>query len=152
MRDSLSNGDPELEHLLVNYIQCIFMMKGTSEGALFVLFDQGLFAHYPLNAPSCLASPSFPLPVSFIFGRHDWVTAEGCQDVILSNKWRACGQSQMHVVSKSDHNLASDNPEELARLLIDDLTGAITHKFDSKIEMYYLDEAASSYRSKFFSQ
>lgn len=56
----------------------------------------------------------------------------------------------MHVVPKSDHNLASDNPEELAQLLIDDLTGAITHRFDSKLEMYYLEDATSSLRSKFF--
>ena len=45
----------------------------------------------------------------------------------------------MHVVRNSDHNLACDNPEELARVIIGDLKGTITHKFDIKLEMYYLD-------------
>lgn len=68
-------------------------MRGTSEAALFVLFDFGLYAHSPLNSPSNLASAEFDRPVSFIFGKHDWVTAEGCQDVIMANKYRASGQS-----------------------------------------------------------
>ena len=115
------------------------MLRGTSEAALFVLFELGLFAHDPLNVRTRLATPNFPLPVSFIFGKHDWVSAEGCQDVLMSNKFRESGQSQMHVVTKSDHNLAIDNPAELARLIIGDLTGKLTHKFDSKLEMYYLE-------------
>ena len=72
---------------------CIFLMRGSSEAALFLLFDYGLFAHDPLNSESKLATPDFDLPVSFIFGKHDWVTAEGCEDVILSNRYRASGQS-----------------------------------------------------------
>ena len=44
----------------------------------------------------------------------------------------------MHVVPKSDHDLVSDNPEELASVIIGDLNGTITHKFDRKLEMYYL--------------
>ena len=102
-------------------------MRGTSEAALFVLFDFGLFAHDPLNSPTSLASSKFPLPVSFIFGKHDWVTSEGCQDVLLANHYRSTGESQLHVVPKSDHDLASDNPEELAKMIIGDLNGTITH-------------------------
>ena len=113
-------------------------MRGTSEAALFVLFDFGLFAHDPLNKPSTLACSNFPLPISFIFGQHDWVSSEGSQDVILANRYRQTGESQLHVVPKSNHDLMSDNPTELARVLIGDLQGTITHKFDSKLEMYYL--------------
>jgi len=43
------------------------------------------------------------------------------------------------VVAKSDHNLACDNPEALARVIIDDLQGNLTHRFDTKIELYYLE-------------
>ena len=46
----------------------------------------------------------------------------------------------MHVVTKSDHNLAAHNPEELSRIIIADLKGEITHKFEVKIEMYYLED------------
>lgn len=136
-----ADGDSDHEELLVDYLQCIFMMRGTSEAALFVLFDFGLFAHHPLNSPQRMASSDFPLPVSFIFGKHDWVTSEGCQDVLLANKFRASGESQMHVVEKSDHNLAADNPEQLASLIVDDIKGNIKHKFDTKLEMYYMDQS-----------
>ena len=134
-----TNGDTKLEQLLIDYLQCIFLMRGTSEAALFVLFDKGLYAHEPLNSPSLLGSSKFPLPVSFIFGMHDWVTAEGCSDVLMSNKYHRTGESQMHVVPKSDHNLANDNPKDLARVIIDDLNGNLRHRFDTKVELYYLD-------------
>ena len=88
-----TNGNVELEALLVEYLYLIFLMRGTSEGALFVLFDFGLFAHSPLSMPTQLASSAFDIPVSFIFGMHDWVTAEGCQDVLMNNKYQMSGQS-----------------------------------------------------------
>ena len=77
--------------MVVDYLMCVFLMRGTSEAALFILFDVGLFAREPLCEPTMMATPSFPLPVSFIFGKHDWVTSEGCQDVILSNRFRSSG-------------------------------------------------------------
>ena len=46
----------------------------------------------------------------------------------------------MHVVRNSGHNLASDNPEDLARVIIGDLEGTIKHKFDVKLELYYLEQ------------
>ena len=88
-----TDGDERLETLLVDYLYLIFLMRGTSEGALFVLFDFGLFARYPLSLPTLLASREFDIPVSFIFGMHDWVSAEGTQDVLMSNKYQAYGQS-----------------------------------------------------------
>ena len=45
----------------------------------------------------------------------------------------------MHVVQKSDHNMHNDNPEELIRIIIGDLTGTITHQYQEKLEMYYLE-------------
>lgn len=44
----------------------------------------------------------------------------------------------MHVCDKSDHNMHSDNPTELARLIVGDLTGTITHAYEEKVEMYYV--------------
>ena len=87
----IEDDEEDHQQLLVDYLQCIFMMRGTSEAALFVLFDFGLFAHNPLNSPKTMASADFPLPVSFIFGKHDWVSSDGCQDVLLANKFRESG-------------------------------------------------------------
>lgn len=129
-----------MEAILVDYLQCIFLMRGTSEAALFVLFDFGLYAHEPLSLESSLADPYFPLPLSFIFGKHDWVSGEGSHDVINANQYKSTGESQLHVVAKAGHDLASDNPDELAKLIIGDLNGTISHKHDSKRELYYLTE------------
>ena len=106
--------DIDLAQIVTDYLMCIFLMRGTSESALFLLFEQGLFAHEPLCSPKQMANPEFSLPVSFIFGKHDWVTATGCEDVILSNKFRKSGHSQLHVINKSGHDVANDNPAALA--------------------------------------
>ena len=45
--------------------------------------------------------------------------------------------------------MASDNPKALAQIIIDDLNGTITRRFDSKIEMYYLETLKSPTKSIF---
>ena len=79
LKDLVTNemnvDDVDMARVVVDYLMCIFLMRGSSEAALFLLFDLGLFAHEPLNTPTKLATPEFDLPVSFIFGKHDWVTA-----------------------------------------------------------------------------
>ena len=56
----------------------------------------------------------------------------------------------MHVCDKADHNMHSDNPKELLRIIVGDLTGTITHQYEAKLEMYYLkgDETDQSINHK----
>lgn len=49
------------------------MRPGSTEFSLFRFFFKGLRARYGLAGPNLLASESFRVPFSFIFGEIDWV-------------------------------------------------------------------------------
>ena len=81
----------------------------------------------PLAAESALGSAAFPLPVSYIFGDQDWMgKLEGVPEGIGPKKVVDINQhpgSKLHILEDSDHNMQMDNPEGLARLMIEDLLG-----------------------------
>lgn len=56
-----------------DYMYQIFMRPGTTEFALMVCFDLGLYSKLSLGHPDKLCSKEFPIPVSFIYGAQDWV-------------------------------------------------------------------------------
>ena len=49
------------------------MRPGTTEYSLQVMFDPALQAYHPLGTDQKLASPNFPVPISFIYGEEDWM-------------------------------------------------------------------------------
>ena len=51
----------------------IFMRPGTTEYSILVMFNPGLQAYHPLGVEDKLASPTFPISVSFVYGDEDWV-------------------------------------------------------------------------------
>mgnify|MGYP001037924200 CR=1 FL=1 len=59
--------------ICADYIYHLFMREGTSEFALLVMFTQGIQAHIPLGTDDKLASPNFPVPISYVLGDVDWV-------------------------------------------------------------------------------
>lgn len=58
----------EQREILVEYLYSIFMLDGTTEYAIMVMFDSSLHAVHPLHdkLAECL------FPVSFIYGDRDW--------------------------------------------------------------------------------
>jgi hypothetical protein len=40
--------------------------------AIMVEFEAGIQARVPLTNKDKLCNPNFPLPISFIYGEHDW--------------------------------------------------------------------------------
>ena len=63
----------------------IMMRDGTTEYGIINMFNGDLQAYLPLGGPDKLASPSFPLPISFIYGAQDWMLdmEEGAADLVL---------------------------------------------------------------------
>ena len=72
-RQSDIKMDETEKEICADYIFHLFMREGTSEYALLVMFTQGIQAHEPLGTPDKLASPEFPIPISYILGDVDWV-------------------------------------------------------------------------------
>lgn len=69
--------EPELSEeerkAMVDYAYQILMRPGTSEYSIQVMFNPAIFAYLPLGTTDKLASPTFPVPISFYYGRMDWV-------------------------------------------------------------------------------
>ena len=49
------------------------MRNGTTEFAIMICFDLGFYPKLSLGHPDRLASPNFPIPISFVYGDQDWV-------------------------------------------------------------------------------
>jgi len=67
---------------MLNYMHQIFMRDGSSEYAIFICFEIGMYAKNPLEAESRLANPDLPIPISFFYGSHDWMDHRGGERVV----------------------------------------------------------------------
>ena len=92
------------------------MREGSTEYAIFICFEIGMFAHNPLEAVNRLGNPDLPIPVSFYYGDIDWMDVNGGKRVVERNQFKDI--SRVYVVSNSDHHMYLDNPEEFSRLII----------------------------------
>lgn len=111
---------------LISYLYQIFTREGTTEYALFKQFDAGLHAHKPLSASDRLSGQNISFPISIVFGDRDWMDSRGSKTIISRSKFLLSGQSMLHVLENSGHQMAQDNPEGLAKLLVDDIYGKIS--------------------------
>lgn len=53
------------------------MREGSTEYAIFICFELGLWAVNPLESQKRLGNPEFALPVSFYYGDSDWMDKRG---------------------------------------------------------------------------
>lgn len=105
---------PDEHAALQELMVCMFMLPGTSELALFKLFDCGLHAHHPLQSPDRLENPDLPFPISIVYGDKDWMDSRGSRQIIRASKFHASGQSQLHVLPDSGHQFFINNPDGIA--------------------------------------
>ena len=134
----LNSGNEECNQATEEFLfQISLQPEASTEVAIHVCFKVGHFPHNPLWAENRLGKQDFPLAVSFVFGRHDWVSDKGAKRLLEINKFKETGESQIHVVQKAGHNMQNDNPTDLAAIIIGDLTGSLTHQYEEKIEMYF---------------
>ena len=98
----------------------VFMRDGSTEYAIFICFELGMYAVNPLELENRLGTPNFELPVSFIYGDRDWMDYRGGDRVIEKNKHKG-GLSQVYIVNDCDHHLYLDNPNEFGQYIINDI-------------------------------
>jgi pimeloyl-ACP methyl ester carboxylesterase len=101
-----------------DYLEQTLLRDGSTEYAIFVVFDYLLYAKHPLEEDDRLGK--LPIPVSFFYGDRDWVVREGGETVVSKNYY--CGRySHVYIISDSDHHMYFDNPEEFANKILYDL-------------------------------
>jgi cardiolipin-specific phospholipase len=62
---------------LRSYLHQIFMRDGSSEYAIFICFEPGMWPINPLENSDRLGNSDFPIPVSFFYGDVDWMDYRG---------------------------------------------------------------------------
>jgi len=111
--------DDEREQMATYMHQC-FMREGSTEYAIFICFELGMYAVNPLELENRLGNPEFDCPISFIYGDIDWMDFRGGERIIAKNKYKD-GLSQVYIVNECDHHLYLDNPSEFAYYIINDI-------------------------------
>ena len=64
------------------------MRDGSTEYAIFICFEVGLWAKNPLESENRLGNPEFTLPVSFYYGDSDWMDERGGKRIVNKNKFK----------------------------------------------------------------
>ena len=95
------------------------MREGSTEYAIFICFEIGMFAHNPLESVERLGNPNLEIPVSFYYGDIDWMDIEGGNRVVEINKFKDL--SKVYKIKNSDHHMYLDNPQEFASEIIKDI-------------------------------
>lgn len=77
---------------VADYLYQTHMRPSDTEHAVNILFNNQMAAEMPLGTTMKLASYMFDMPMSFIYGEHDWVCRieEDVADVILTNNRYNC--------------------------------------------------------------
>lgn len=118
------------KEICADYIFHLFMREGTSEFALLVMFTQGIQAHIPLGTTDKLASPDFPIPISYILGDVDWVRFCDQHDtenkhygqiLIDLNSKKHGEHSNFYECPTAGHNMHMDNPQALSNIIKNDV-------------------------------
>lgn len=107
----------ELE-IYKEYIKIVLLRKGSTEYALFTLFDHYFHSKIPLDDEGKLSD--LEIPISFIYGDRDWMLNTGNHDVLGRNPFKGT-HSHWHSLDNSDHNLFFDNFDGLVDLIFLDL-------------------------------
>ena len=126
-----------LKDILIEYLyQMLLMLPGTTETALMVVLENEAFAHYPLTGLNRLAKPKFP--ISFFYGTVDTMPSTGAEVIIGNIRKNFASDpvmmsSQIHLISRSGHDVQYDNPKELADKIIKDVNGDLIDCFELKM-------------------
>ena len=58
------------------------MQDGTTEYAIFISFEVGMYAKNPLESAHLLGNPELPFAISFFYGDIDWMDKDAGQRVV----------------------------------------------------------------------
>ena len=61
------------------------------------------------------------IPVTFIYGDHDWMSLDGGRDAVENMRRAGNPDGRWHVIKNAGHHLYLDNPQEVNALLLKEL-------------------------------
>ncbi|KAL1681402.1 Alpha/Beta hydrolase protein [Schizophyllum commune] len=100
-----------------DYILNITLAKGSGEYCISHILAPGAHARMPLvDRISALK-----IPVTFIYGEHDWMDPRGGEESVERLRQAGNGQGRMYVVARAGHHVYLDNTKAVNDLLIKEL-------------------------------
>ncbi|KAF8631263.1 hypothetical protein AX15_002590 [Amanita polypyramis BW_CC] len=99
------------------YIMNITLAKGSGEYCISHILAPGAHARMPLVD----RITELQIPITFVYGEHDWMDPQGGLDSVERLRQAGNGQGRMYVISNAGHHVYLDNHEAVNRLLVKEL-------------------------------
>ncbi|KAF9046062.1 alpha/beta-hydrolase [Hymenopellis radicata] len=100
-----------------DYILNITLAKGSGEYCISHILAPGAHARLPMVD----RVDALKIPVTFVYGDHDWMDPEGGQDSVERLRQAGNGQGRMYIVNNAGHHVYLDNPKQVNDLLVKEL-------------------------------
>jgi len=99
------------------YILNITLAKGSGEYCISHILAPGAHARMPIvDRISALK-----IPVTFVYGDHDWMDPEGGEQSVEMMRQAGNGQGRSYIVKNAGHHVYLDNPRAVNDLLVREL-------------------------------
>ncbi|RDB23285.1 putative cardiolipin-specific deacylase, mitochondrial [Hypsizygus marmoreus] len=100
-----------------DYIMNITLAKGSGEYCISHILAPGAHARLPLvDRISALK-----IPVTFVYGEHDWMDPEGGTESVERLRQAGNGHGRMYIISRAGHHVYLDNVKAVNDLLVKEL-------------------------------
>ncbi|KAL0949913.1 hypothetical protein HGRIS_009941 [Hohenbuehelia grisea] len=100
-----------------DYILNITLAKGSGEYCISHLLAPGAHARLPLVD----RIDKLKIPVTFVYGDHDWMDPKGGEESVEKLRQAGNGQGKMYLASHAGHHVYLDNPKAVNDLLVKEL-------------------------------
>ncbi|TFK86498.1 alpha/beta-hydrolase [Polyporus arcularius HHB13444] len=102
------------------YILNITLAKGSGEYCISHLLAPGAHARRPLVD----RIDQLKIPVTFVYGDHDWMDPEGGKESVERLRQAGNGNGRMYIIPHAGHHVYLDNPKAMNDLLVKELDRA----------------------------
>ncbi|KAI0773990.1 alpha/beta-hydrolase [Fomes fomentarius] len=113
----LSEEDTRAMH---DYIMNITLAKGSGEYCISHLLAPGAHARRPMVDRIA----ALKIPVTFVYGDHDWMDPEGGKESVERLRQAGNGFGRMYMIPHAGHHVYLDNPKAMNDLLVKELDRA----------------------------
>ncbi|KAI1788983.1 alpha/beta-hydrolase [Ganoderma leucocontextum] len=103
-----------------DYIMNITLAKGSGEYCISHLLAPGAHARRPLVDRVA----ALKIPVTFVYGDHDWMDPEGGKESVERLRQAGNGFGRMYMIPHAGHHVYLDNPKAMNDLLVKELDRA----------------------------
>ncbi|KIY53991.1 alpha/beta-hydrolase [Fistulina hepatica ATCC 64428] len=106
-----------------DYLLNITLAKGSGEYCISHILAPGAHARWALVD----RIDAVKVPVTFVYGDHDWMDPQGGQDSVEVMRKAGNGEGRMYIVKNAGHHVYLDNPAAVNSLIIKELDRMISH-------------------------